>query len=219
VPFDLGAFLSALPRLLAVAPVNLVIALLAMALALAGGLALTILRALKWPVLSAIIGCARSVIFGVPVLVLILIAYYALPAVGLNLPPVTAGTLAIATSSAFFISEILRAGLGTIPPGQVEAAAALGLGGVCIWLRVLLPQLVRVSLPPLVNEFTILFKATALLSVITVTDMMRTAQQIYATNYRPFETLAAAAVIYVTISMAVSRAGARLERRAAAAER
>ena len=194
--------------------VSLGIALMAMALALAGGLGLTMLRALKWTPLSVAIGCVRSVVFGVPVLVLILIAYYVLPAAGLNLSPVAAGTLAIATSSAFFVSEIFRGGLATIPAGQVEAAAALSLGARCIWLRVLLPQLLRVSLPPLVNEFTILFKATALLSAITVTDIMRTAQQIYAVTYRPFETLLAAASVYVAISLLASRAGAALERHA-----
>ncbi len=75
----------------------------------------------------------------------------------------------------------------------------------------LLPQILRVSIGPLVNEFTILLKATALLSVITVTDMMRTAQQIYAVNYRPFETLLAAATIYVALNLLASRVGGALQ--------
>ena len=66
-------------------------------------------------------------------------------------------------------------------------------------------------MPPLVNEFTILLKATALLSVITLTHLMRTAQQIYAVNYQPFETLLAAATIYVAINLVASRIGARFE--------
>jgi polar amino acid transport system permease protein len=210
--FDASAFVSALPTLLAAGRVNISIALIAMALAMGGGIMLTVLRALKWRLLSLMLGALRSVIFGVPLLVLVFIAYYVLPAVGLNFAPVTAGTLAIATSSAFFMSEIFRGGLATIPVGQVEAATALGLSAPCIWLRVLLPQLLRVSVAPLVNEFTILVKATALLSAITVTDLMRTAQQIYAVNYRPFETLLAAAAIYVTINLLASRAGAFIER-------
>ncbi|MCW6511813.1 amino acid ABC transporter permease [Lichenifustis flavocetrariae] len=211
--FDTTAFATALPKLVAASGVSLGIALLAMSLAIGGGFMLTVLRALKWPPLSAIVAVARSIIFGTPLLVLILIAYYVLPAIGLNLTPVTAGTLAIGTSSAFFVSEIFRGGLATIPAGQVEAAASLSLGAPCIWLRVLLPQVLRVSVPALVNEFTILFKATALLSAITVTDVLRTAQQIYAVNYRPFETLLAAACIYVAINLIASRFGSLAERR------
>jgi ABC-type amino acid transport system permease subunit len=109
------------------------------------------------------------------------------------------------------MSEIFGGALTAIPPGQVEAGAALGLGPLCVWSRVLLPQIFRLSIGPLVNEFTILLKATALLSVITVTDMMRTAQQIYAVNYRPFETLLAVATIYVAINIVASRLGDKLQ--------
>ena len=219
MPFDLDAFATALPKLLAMSRVNLAIGLMAAVLGLGGGAALTILRALKWPPLSMALAIVRSIVFGVPLLVLIFVAYYVLPAIGLNLTPVAAGTLAIGTSSAFFVSEIFRGGLATIPAGQVEAAAALSLGAPCIWLRVLLPQVLRVSIPALVNEFTILFKATALLSAITVTDILRTAQQIYALNYRPFETLLAAACVYVAISLVASRLGSLVERRTAKASR
>jgi len=217
--FDASAFVSALPKLLAAGRVSLAIALTAMVLAIIGGLLLTVLRALKWSPLSAVIAALRSVIFGVPLLVLIFVAYYVLPAVGLNLAPEVAGVLAIATSSAFFVSEIFRGGLTAIPAGQVEAAAALGLGAAAIWGRVVLPQVLRVSVPALVNEFTILVKATALLSAITVTDVMRTTQQIYAVNYRPFETLLAAALLYVSVNLLASRAGAFVERRVALAAR
>lgn len=209
--FDIAAFLGALPKLLAVSWISLGIALAAMVLAFVGGIALTVLRALKCRPLSLAIALLRSIVFGVPVLVLILCAYYVLPAVGLNLSPLTAGTLALALCGAVFLGEIFAGALAAIPPGQVEAGAALGLGPVCIWSRVLLPQVMRLSIGPLVNEFTILLKATALLSVITVTDMMRTAQQIYAVNYRPFETLLALAAIYIAMNMAASHVGARLQ--------
>lgn len=209
--FDASAYLSALPKLVAVSWISVAITLAAMALALCGGVLLTWLRALKWRPLSLLIAALRSVVFGVPLLVLILVAYYVLPAAGVNLSPVTAGTLAIATCSAFFTSEIFRGALSVLPAGQIEAAAALGLRSTPVWLRIVLPQVLRASVPPLVNEFTILLKATALLSVITVTDLMRTAQQIYAVNYRPFETLLAAGTIYVVINLLASRVGARFE--------
>ncbi|MBS7540329.1 amino acid ABC transporter permease [Ancylobacter lacus] len=208
---DGSAYLDALLKLGAVSWISLSIALAAMALALCGGVALLLLRVLKWRPLSLVLAALRSIVFGVPVLVLILFAYYVLPAIGLNLSPVAAGTLALALCSAFFMSEIFGGALAAIPQGQVEAGVALGLRPFCVWSRVLLPQILRLSLGPLVNEFTILLKATALLSVVTVTDMMRTAQQIYAVNYRPFETLLALATIYVAINVLASRLGGRLQ--------
>lgn len=208
---DGSAYLDALPKLLAVSWISLAITLAAMVLALCGGVGLLLLRVLKWRLVSLVIAALRSIVFGVPLLVLILFAYYVLPAIGVNLSPVVAGTLALAMCSAFFMSEIFCGALSAIPPGQVEAGAALGLGPVCVWSRILLPQILRLSIGPLVNEFTILLKATALLSVITVTDMMRTAQQIYAVNYRPFETLLAVATIYVAINIAASRMGGKLQ--------
>lgn len=209
--FETSAYLDALPKLAAVSWISVAITLVAMALALVGGLVLTWLRALKWRPLSLLIAALRSIVFGVPLLVLILVAYYVLPAAGLNLSPMAAGTLAIAVCSAFFTSEIVRGALSVVPAGQIEAAAALGLRSPPVWLRIVLPQVLRASVPPLVNEFTILLKATALLSVITVTDLMRTAQQIYAVNYRPFETLLAAATIYIAINLVASRVGALFE--------
>jgi len=209
--FDGSAYVDALPRLLAVSWISLAIASSAMVAALIGAVGLLLLRVLKWRPLSLLLAVLRSIVFGVPVLVLILFAYYVLPAAGLNLSPAVAGTLALALCSAFFMNEIFAGALSAVPPGQVEASAALGLRPFCVWTRVLLPQILRVSIGPLVNEFTILLKATALLSVITVTDMMRTAQQVYAVNYRPFETLLAAATIYVALNLLASRLGGVLQ--------
>lgn len=213
--FDAGALLSAMPALLPAALVNIQIALVAMALSLLGGALLTILRSFKNTAFNAAVDVVISFVRGTPLLIQIFLFYYALPAIGVDLGPMTAGILAIAFNSSIFVSEIMRGGLASLDPGQIEAAAALGLRAPAIWLRVVLPQLYLRTLPTLLNEFTIVVKGTALLSVITVVELLRTAQRVSSTTFRPFETLIGAALLFLVISLVASRAGNLLETRLA----
>ncbi|MBN9438028.1 amino acid ABC transporter permease [Bosea sp. (in: a-proteobacteria)] len=213
--FSVEAALAALPALLRATGTNIAIAAAAMALALAGGILLTILRSLKIAPLNLVIGVVISFIRGTPVLIQIFLFYYGLPALGLQLDPLTAGICAIAFNSTIFISEIMRGGLADMDPGPVEAAIALGLKARAIWGKVVIPQLLLRILPPLVNEATIILKGTALLSVITVVELFRAAQQISATTFRPFETMLAAAAIILVLNVLVSQFGGMLERRLA----
>ncbi len=213
--FSVEAALAALPALLRATGTNIAIAAAAMALALAGGIFLTILRSLKIAPVNLAIGVVISFIRGTPVLIQIFLFYYGLPALGLQLDPLTAGICAIAFNSTIFISEIMRGGLADMDPGPVEAAIALGLKARAIWGKVVIPQLLLRILPPLVNEATIILKGTALLSVITVVELFRTAQQISATTFRPFETMLAAAAIILLLNVLVSQFGGMLERRLA----
>ncbi|HEV7339700.1 MAG TPA: amino acid ABC transporter permease [Bosea sp. (in: a-proteobacteria)] len=213
--FSVEAALAALPALLRATGTNIAIAAAAMALALAGGIFLTILRSLKIAPVNLAVGVVISFIRGTPVLIQIFLFYYGLPALGLQLDPLTAGICAIAFNSTIFISEIMRGGLADMDPGPVEAAIALGLKARAIWGKVVIPQLLLRILPPLVNEATIILKGTALLSVITVVELFRTAQQISATTFRPFETMLAAAAIILLLNVLVSQFGGMLERRLA----
>jgi polar amino acid transport system permease protein/cystine transport system permease protein len=203
-----------MPALAAAALVNLRLSVFIIALALILGTALTILRSFKIAPVNAVIDVFIS--FITPLLVQIFIFYYVLPRTGLDLSAEVAGVLAISFNSAIFVSEILRGSLPTIDPGQIEAATALGLRRHVIWLKVILPQVFRRTLPVLINESTIVVKGTALLSVITVVDVLRTAQQIASSSFRPFETLVGAAIVFLAINLIVSFAGMALEARLAA---
>ena len=141
----------------------------------------------------------------------IFLIYYVLPVTGLNLGAFTAGILAITLNSAAFVSEILRGGLSSVAKGQFEAAKSLGISGFALWGKVILPQTFIVSIPPLVNEFTQVLKATALLSIITVVELLRVSQQIYSANYHPVEVLLGAFLIYFALCFAVSRSASLLE--------
>lgn len=96
-------------------------------------------------------------------------------------------------------------------PGPIEAGIALGLRPCVIWRKIVLPQLYLRILPPLISEATILVKGTALLSVITVVELFRTAQQIAATTFRPFETMIAAALVVLSVNLIISRFGHLVE--------
>jgi His/Glu/Gln/Arg/opine family amino acid ABC transporter permease subunit len=214
--FDGALFLEALPRLARAVVVNLQIAAAIIALAVVGATALTVLRAWKRRAVNGAIGFLISFIRGTPLLIQIFLCYYALPAVGLNLSPVAAGILAISLNSTVFLSEAMRGSLGTLDPGQIEAATALALPPRAIWLRVVLPQLFRRILPVLIAEFTIIVKGTALLSVITVVEVLRTAQQMAAATFHPFENLLAAALVFLVVNLTIGGTGQAMEARLAA---
>jgi polar amino acid transport system permease protein len=214
--FKAEVFLKALPILAQAVLLNLQLAAAIIVLAVLAATALTMLRACKLAPVNIPVDLLISVVRGTPPLIQIFVCYYGLPAIGLNLSPIMAGILAIAANSMIFLSEAMRAGLGTIDPGQVEAATALGLPPRGIWLRVVLPQLFRRILPVLTAELTIVVKGTVLLSVITVVEVLRRAQQMASASYRPFEHLLAAALVFLVVNLAVGAAGRLAEARLAA---
>ena len=119
--------------------------------------------------------------------------------------------IAISLFEAAYVAEVIRGGLQALPRGQYEAAKSLGISGFALWRKIILPQTFITSIPPLVNEFTMVLKATALLSVITVVELMRVSQQIYSANYHPVEVLSATFVIYFIMCFDFSRSSVLLE--------
>ena len=210
--FDISYTFDAIPRLLEGAFITLQVAILGFILSIILATTITIARtSLKSKILNLIIAFYISFIRGTPLLVQIFLIYYVLPVFGLNLGPFTAGIVAITLNSAAFVTEILRGGLASVPIGQFEAAKSLGISGIALWRKIILPQTFITSIPPLVNEFTMVLKATALLSVITVVELMRVSQQIYSANYHPVEVLSATFVIYFIMCFVVSRSSVILE--------
>lgn len=210
--FDINYTFDALPRLLEGASVTLQVALLGFLFSVTLGTTIVLIRnILNWRILNGIIAIYVSFIRGTPIMIQIFLIYYVLPVTGLNLGAFTAGILAITLNSAAFVSEILRGGLSSVAKGQFEAAKSLGISGFALWGKVILPQTFIVSIPPLVNEFTQVLKATALLSIITVVELLRVSQQIYSANYHPVEVLLGAFLIYFVLCFAVSRSASLLE--------
>lgn len=150
---------------------------------------------------------------GVPLLVQLLIFYYMLPSIGLNLPAIAAAILAVGMCSAAYTAEILRGALQTIPAGQTEAANALGIATFSLWRRILIPQALRLGMPSLINELILLVKVSSLASVVGIGELTRVAQNITGETYRPLEIYISAAVIYFFINLIISQLGRMAERR------
>jgi len=196
------------------AGVTLFVSLLGAIFGLAVGLLLFFMREARWKPVRLLARLYISFVRGTPLLVQIFLVYYALPGLtGIDLRPFTAGVLALSLNSGAFAAEIIRGGLTRVSHGQYEAADALGLPRFVTWFKVILPQVVRFILPPLVNEFTLLVKASTLLSVITVVDLTRTAQNIMNTTYRPVEAFIIAAALYFVMLFVLSTLARQLEKR------
>lgn len=156
-----------------------------------------------------------SFLRGVPLLVLLLLVYYLLPTIGLNVPKLVAAIGAIGICSSAYVSEYWRGAINSLPPGQTEAAAAIGMAPLPIWTRIILPQAARLSVPPLINEAILLVKASSLVLVIGIMEITRAAQGQASITYRPLEAYIAAAVVYLVINLALAGLGRYLERRLA----
>ena len=157
----------------------------------------------------------QSVWRGTPILVQLLIIYYLLPLIGINVAPILAAIIALTLNTIAFQAEIFRGGLQAIPPGQMEAARMVGIRKWSARQHILVPQIFRLVIPSLVNETISILKNSSLVSVIAVTELMRVSQQIVATTYRPFEIYIAAAIIYIVINFLLSLIGRMAEQRLA----
>ncbi|MEP2981670.1 MAG: amino acid ABC transporter permease [Sulfitobacter sp.] len=153
-----------------------------------------------------------------PLLVLLIIVYYALPFVGLRLSPFWSAMSALTLVSGAYTAEIFRAGIQAIPHGQFEASAALGLSYRHTMVDVILPQAVKIVIPPLTNNSINVIKDTALASVVAMPDLLKQATQAQALAANP-SPLIGAAVIYVMFLWPAVAAVSRLERRFGAGER
>ncbi|GGJ70739.1 amino acid ABC transporter permease [Deinococcus aquiradiocola] len=204
---------AALPTLLAATRLTLGFALAAMLLGLPLGLLVALARLYAPRPLAALAGLYVSFIRGTPLLVQIFVIYYGLPSVGLVLTPVQGGVLALTLNAGAYLSETIRAAIQSVPRGQREAAYSLGLSPAQTMQAVILPQAARVALPSLGNTLIGLVKDTSLVSVITVVELLRSAQLVIARTFEPFGPYLAAALVYWAISSVLELVQRRLETR------
>ncbi len=149
---------------------------------------------------------------GTPLLVQCFIIYLGLPQLGLVLAAVPSGILALTLCYGAYMAEIFRSGIQNVPAGQREAALALGLGRGLIFTRIIFPQAMRLIVPPTGNQFIAMLKDSSLVSVMGVWELMFLARTLGRSEFRHFEMLLTAAVLYWLLSMVFELAQARLER-------
>lgn len=156
----------------------------------------------------------------IPSLVMLLWVHYGLPILtGVNFDVFTSGVIGLALCEAAFMAEVFRAGIQSVERGQIEAATALGLGRRQRLRFVVLPQALRRVLPALGNQFVIVLKMSALVSVIGLADLTRRANELVTTLYRPLEVYTFLVLEYLVLVLIVSWLVRRLERRLAVGER
>lgn len=178
---------------------TLLLALLAIAAGVPVGLAMALVRWRNVPILSSLIAAYVSIMRPAPLVTLCLLMFFMLPTVGLEVPPLAAAVLALGLNTAAFNCEIWRASLAAIPKDQLEAGVAFGFSRWQSFRRIVLPQLWRSSLGPLVSEMTLLLKITPAASVIGIVDITRTASRIGAQTYDPLPPFLVATLLYTAI--------------------
>ena len=161
---------------------------------------------------------------GIPVLVMLLWVYYGFSILfGLNLSEMEAAVIGLGFSYAAYIAEIFRSGIQAIPVGQREAGRTLGLARWQVMAYVVLPQAVRIIIPPMGNTVISMLKDSSLVAIIAVSDLMRQTMVAASETFRPFELYAAAAIIYYILTFITARlvtvVERRLDRQPAAAKR
>ncbi|WHY67516.1 amino acid ABC transporter permease [Neobacillus sp. SuZ13] len=148
---------------------------------------------------------------GTPLLVQIFILFYGLPSMGITLDPFPAAVIAFTLNKGAYSSEIIRAAILSIPKGQWEAAFSIGMTKSQAMRRIIIPQAIRVSLPPLGNSFISLVKDTSLAATITVTELFQKGQQIAAATYEPLWIYIEVAFIYLIFSTVLSYFQTKME--------
>lgn len=160
-----------------------------------------------------------NLIRGVPMIVLAFFVYYGIPygLKNIGIPVIfsalQAGTICLALNCGAYMSEIIRAGIQSIDPGQMEAARSLGLSYWRSMFRVVLPQAVKNMIPSIVNQFIITLKDTSILSVIGFPELVNKAQNVISFTFRSFEIWAIVAVMYLVVILALQQVANALERR------
>src|ERR1700729_4188982 len=177
------------------------------------GLGLALLRWADVPVLGRIVAVYVSMLRAAPLVTLLLLLFFALPNIGIAIGPISAAILALVMNTAAFNCEVWRAALMNFPKDQYEAAQSVGMNATLRFRRIVLPQIVRVSLPGLVNEMSLLIKVTPVLAVVGVVDITRAAVRIGAQTYDPLPPFLVALALYAPIVFLLVSVQRWIERR------
>ena len=211
---DFELIQRALPILLMGAGVTIEITAFSVAIGFFIGLFVGIARISQFKILQIMAAVYADCIRGTPLLVQIFLIYFALPmAIGQRVEPFIAAVAACGINSGAYVSEIFRAGIQAIDVGQMEAGRSLGLTWWQTMRFIILPQAFKNILPPLGNEFIAMLKDSSLVSVIGFEELTRRGQLIIAQTYGSFEIWMTVAVLYLIMTMAISRIVAFLEKR------
>ncbi|KAM9865763.1 L-cystine transport system permease protein YecS [Leucobacter aridicollis] len=205
--------IGVMPKLIKAVPIVAQLALGAMVLALVLGLLIALARLSSSRILRGIAVVYVEVLRGTPLLVQLVYIYFVLPVVGVQLDPVAAGIIGLGLNYAAYLSEVYRTSILAIDSGQTEAALSLGYTPTKALWRIVIPQSFKVALGPIGNYFIAMVKDTALTSVIAVSEILKTANTLNSQTFQTVEIYTAAAVLYLALSLPLSRLVIVLEKK------
>ena len=203
---NLGPLLAGLLITIELTFVVIVLSLVFALLVALGGLS-------RWLLLRWVIKAYIELMRGTPLLLQLIYIYYVLPEIGIRLDAFTAGVIGLTLNYSAYISEVYRGGILAVPKGQHDAAAALGMTRALAMRRIVLPQAIRIVIPTLGNYFISLFKDTALCSVVSIQEVVFTAQIVAARNFQYFTLYTVVGAMYFLVSFPAARLVGWLERR------
>ena len=212
--WDWAAFFHYLqsPFLLEGAAITLAISVASIALGLVCGLVAALLRMSPRAVLNRPAAFYIWLMRGTPVLVQLIIIFTGLPQIGIKFGVITAAILGLGVNEGAYLAEIFRAGIAAVPSGQMEAARAIGLSAAQTMRLVVLPQAIRIVIPPLGNAFNGLMKTSSLASVISMDELLRRSQLLIQVNFKVLEIFVVAALYYLVLTTLWGFVQAWLER-------
>jgi polar amino acid transport system permease protein len=207
------------PVILAGAPITIFVSVVSITIAIAFAILGSLGRISTRAPIYALATLYVSLVRGTPLIVQILFVYLALPQFGIVLPPLPSGILALSFNYGAYMTEIFRAGIQAVPRGQVDAAHALGMTDRDTMRRIVLPQALRIVTPAIGNEFIAMIKDSALVSIVSVQEMLFYARVTGSQHFRSFETFLIAATVYWILTIGFSFFQELLERRFAESDR
>lgn len=199
------------PILLQAAGMTVLLSLLAFPLASALGLGLALARRYGGRWVRGLVTIYVEILRGTPLMLQLFVIFFFLPEIGVRFSAFSTAIIGLSLNYSAYEAEIYRAGLGSVGPQQSEAARALGLSESQTLLHVVLPQAVRVSIPPAVNDFVALFKDTSICSVVTVIELTKRYSVVSMSTQATVELTVMTAILYLAMSLPISLLARRLE--------
>jgi His/Glu/Gln/Arg/opine family amino acid ABC transporter permease subunit len=211
--FDFKLVFQYLPMLLKASGVTIELTLLATVAGLAIGLLAALARLSRHALVRWVAGGYIWLIRSTPLLVQLFIIYFGAPQFGLDLSPFMSGLLGLSLNVGAYNAETIRAGILAIPHGQIEASRSLGFSSGKTMQLIVLPQAIKLIMPPLGNNLIVLIKDTSLVSTITLAELFMKTQQLVGATFKPFELYFACALIYAFLITIISQVLQLVERR------
>lgn len=201
-----------LPYLMRAAVQTVILAIIAIAGSTVIGVVLGALAVVAGRVVRGVLFVLSFVVRGIPLLVLLFLIYFGLPAFKIYIPNLTAAAAGLIFYFSFFVAEAVRGAILAVPRSQTESAVALGLNRYKRLRFVILPQALRTAIPPTMNIWVILVKGTSYASIISVWELTLASKEVVERTLAPFQIFAVAMVTYFVICFALTRIGDRIER-------